>query len=151
MFGGIDPGAVMRGPDTAGRPIALTGGIFDGAGASVTDAMVEAWQADGEGRLDPGLWGRQATDADGRFRFDTVKPGAVNGAPHVALWIVARGINLGLHTRAYFPDEAAANAADPVLRAAGERAATLISRETEAGYHLDIQLQGVAETVFLDP
>ena len=36
-------------------------------------------------------------------------------APHVNLWIVARGINIGLHTRIYFDDEAAANAADPVL------------------------------------
>ena len=55
------------------------------------------------------------------WRFETIKPGPVAGrhgvamAPHVNLWIVARGINVGLHTRMYFDDEAAANAADPVL------------------------------------
>ena len=37
-------------------------------------------------------------------------------APHINFWIVARGINIGLHTRMYFSDEAEANAKDPVLR-----------------------------------
>ena len=37
-------------------------------------------------------------------------------APHVNVWIVARGINIGLNTRIYFADEAEANAEDPVLR-----------------------------------
>ena len=36
-------------------------------------------------------------------------------APHLNLWIVARGINIGLNTRMYFADEAEANATDPVL------------------------------------
>ena len=45
-------------------------------------------------------------------------------APHLNLWIVARGINIGLNTRMYFDDEAEANAEDPVLRLVehGERA-----------------------------
>jgi len=57
----------------------------------------------------------------GEFTFETVKPGAVpypDGrmqAPHITVWIVARGINVGLHTRLYFDDEAQANAADPIL------------------------------------
>lgn len=36
-------------------------------------------------------------------------------APHVTLWIIARGINIGLNTRMYFSDEQQANAQDPVL------------------------------------
>ena len=36
-------------------------------------------------------------------------------APHITFWIVARGINIGLHTRMYFADEAEANAEDPLL------------------------------------
>ncbi len=36
-------------------------------------------------------------------------------APHVNLWVVARGINIGLNTRMYFADEHEANASDPVL------------------------------------
>ena len=57
----------------------------------------------------------------GECVFDTIKPGPVpffDGrmmAPHITVWIVARGINLGLHTRMYFSDEEAANAEDPVL------------------------------------
>src|ERR687889_253344 len=64
-------------------------------------------------------WGRTGTDFQtGLWAFETVKPGPVEGrrghkpmAPHLNLWIVARGINLGLATRMYFGDEAAANAA----------------------------------------
>ncbi len=36
-------------------------------------------------------------------------------APHISVWLVARGVNLGLQTRIYFDDEAEANAACPVL------------------------------------
>ena len=78
-------------------------------------------------------------------------------APHLNLWIVARGINIGLNTRMYFGDEAEANAEDPVLepRRAGRAAApTLIAtREERDGkpvYRFDIRLQGENETVFFD-
>ena len=36
-------------------------------------------------------------------------------APHLNLWLVARGINIGLNTRMYFGDESDANVKDPVL------------------------------------
>jgi protocatechuate 3,4-dioxygenase alpha subunit len=77
-------------------------------------------------------------------------------APHVNLWIVARGINLGFNTRLYFDDEATANAEDPVLRLIepAERRQTLIAvREQRGGevvYRFDIHLQGEQETVFFD-
>lgn len=74
-------------------------------------------------------------------------------APHITFWIVARGINLGLHTRMYFPDEAEANAEDPVLARIEHRSrvATLIAREEASNnYVFDIHLQGERETVFLD-
>ena len=95
----------------------------------------------------------------GEFAFETVKPGAVpfvDGrmqAPHVTLWIVARGINLGLHTRMYFPDEADANAADPILSRIEHQARvkTLIGEDKgDNHYHFDIRLQGHNETVFFD-
>ena len=77
-------------------------------------------------------------------------------APHLNLWIVARGINIGLSTRMYFEDEAEANAADPVLNLVeqADRRSTLIAkREMRDGrpvYRFDIRLQGENETVFLD-
>lgn len=148
-------------PAGSGPRIAVTGRILDGSGAPVGDAVVELWQADAGGKHNSG-WGRAATDATGAYSFDTVKPGRVAGpdgkamAPHLTLWIVARGVNIGLHTRLYFEDEAEANAADFVLNKILDprRRKTLIAakseREGRSVYSLDIRLQGEGETVFFD-
>lgn len=142
-----------------GERILLTGRITDGTGAVVPDAMVEIWQADPEGRYDSGFhgFGRCATDAQGLFRFVTVKPGAVPGpgnatqAPHITITIFARGLMRGLVTRAYFAGDARL-AEDPVLTLVPEaRRGTLLARSAGAGeWRLDIRLQGEGETVFLD-
>lgn len=80
-------------------------------------------------------------------------------APHVTLFVVARGINMGLHTRLYFPDEDSANAEDPVLARIEQtvRRSTLIARRDGGDgrpvYRFDICLQDSAagpETVFFD-
>ena len=169
----------MAGPGAKGERVRIEGRIFDGAGGLVRDALVEAWQADANGRhphgadkqegapADPAFrnWGRTGTDFEtGLWFLDTIKPGPVAGrhgqkrmAPHVSLWIVSRGINLGLSTRLYFADEEAANAADPVLNIIDppERRRTLLARRESrpggaAAYVLDIRLQGPDETVFFD-
>ncbi len=136
--------------------------MLGGDGAAVTDVLIEVWQADAEGQYAPGTgWGRVMPDAQtGIFSFETVKPGAVPGpgnatqAPHLNLWLVARGINLGLATRAYFSDEAEANDADPVLALIDDPAqrATLMALRGggEPVYCFDIHLQGDRETVFFD-
>jgi len=149
-----------------GPVITITGSVFDGTGAVLRDAMLESWQPDAAGRFagqpgaDPKVNGfcRFAADGEtGVFTLTTVKPGRVPmrgggwQAPHIALWIAARGINIGLQTRLYFDDED--NSADPVLNRveAAHRRATLIARNTGPGaYHFDIRLQGEGETVFLD-
>ena len=128
-------------------------------------------------------WARVIPDLDtGVFSFETVKPGAVPArapmsavrpaqqeeqrdahgrghqglrrmAPHLNLFLVARGMNIGLHTRMYFPEEEEANAADPVLNLVeqAERRQTLIARrEADGAYFFEIRLQGTGETVFLD-
>ena len=168
---------VMVSGATAGERIRIEGRVIDGAGAPLRDAMVEIWQANAHGRynhpadtqdkpLDAGFrgFGRAVTDFEtGLFWFETIKPGRVPGrhgqkpmAPHVSLWIVARGINIGLHTRMYFADESAANAEDPVLRLIepAERRQTLMATREERGgevvYRFDIRLQGEPETVFFD-
>ena len=169
-----DPGAQMLTPGTKGERIAITGRVLDGSGMAVADAVLEIWQADADGsyggahgpssNTTPAFtgWSRKATDSEGRYRFETIKPGRVPGpdgkpmAPHVTLWIVARGINTGLHTRIYFDDEAGANAADPVLTRIMDtrRRPTLVAkRSVEDGkviYTHDIRLQGEDETVFFD-
>jgi len=83
----------------AGERVAIEGRVLDGDGASVSDAMIEVWQANAAGRydhpedcedkekdrqerpLDPKFdgFGRVATGPDGRFRLRTVKPGPVPG------------------------------------------------------------------------
>ena len=152
--------------DGEGTPIRIEGRLFDGAGAIVTDAMLELWQADSKGRYgtDHFLgWGRAATDfKTGEWHFETIKPGRPlyrDGrpeAPHVNIYIFARGINIQLHTRIYFGDEAAANAEDPVLLAVGvpHLQATMVAEPFDAegmkGYRIDIHLQGEKEAVFLD-
>ena len=172
-----DFGAVLAGPDTAGERIRIEGRVFDGAGALARDVLLEIWQANAAGRyqhpadrqdkpLDPHFrgWGRAGTDfRTGVYAFDTVKPGPVAGrsgrrpmAPHVNVWLAARGINIGLSTRLYFADEAERNAADPVLNLiepAGRRDTLLAARSERDGravYTFDIHLQGERETVFFD-
>jgi protocatechuate 3,4-dioxygenase alpha subunit len=164
-----DLGARMVNAETKGERITVKGTIYDGTGTPLKDALVEIWQADAaglypgndpRGAADPNFtgWGRQAGDYDtGEWQFDTIRPGAVpfpDGrmmAPHISLWIVARGINIGLNTRMYFPD--ADNSSDPLLTRIEHqnRVATLIAeKETDGVYRFDIYLQGEKETVFLD-
>lgn len=170
-------GNVLVAPQTKGERIRIEGTVTDGTGTPVRDALIEIWQANAEGRYDhpgdrqPGKsvdpsfrgWGRACTDFEtGLYRFETIKPGPVIGrngrpmAPHVNFWIVARGINIGLNTRMYFADEAAANAADPVLSLIEwpVRRQTLIARREQNAdgvcYRFDIRLQGNDETVFFD-
>jgi len=166
-----DLGIEMVNGKTLGERITVTGRIFDGAGGLVRDAVIEIWQADSaglynspsemRGAADPNFtgWGRCPTRAeDGVYSFETIKPGRVpfkdgrKMAPHITFWIVARGINIGLHTRIYFPEETEANAADPLLSRIEhrERVATMVATREGAICHFDIHLQGPKETVFLD-
>ncbi len=171
---GIYPEDLGRSPirdGAKGERITLTGRVIDGAGMILRDALFETWQADAvgiypandpRGTADPNVtgWARVAADFDtGIWRLETIKPGRVpfpDGrlmAPHIAVWLVARGINLGLQTRIYFGDEAEANAACPVLNRIEhvERRATLVAAKTGPGeYSLDFRLQGEGETVFFD-
>ncbi len=156
---------------TRGEHITIRGRVFDGTGMPLKDAMVEIWQADSDGlynspsetrgKADPNFfgWGRCAGDmTTGEFMFETIKPGRVpfnDGrmmAPHVTLWIVARGINIGLHTRMYFSDEEQANAEDPILMRLElrSRVKTLIGSREGDTVSFDIHLQGEDETVFFD-
>jgi protocatechuate 3,4-dioxygenase alpha subunit len=159
-------------PETSGERIRVQGRVLDGDGAPVTDAMLEIWQADAQGRFsDPQDkralpnstfkgFGRCGTDANGDYAFDTIRPGSVPDpdgnpqAPHLLLAIFARGMLLHLYTRIYFGGEAA-NSADPVMALVpADRRDTLIARREQgagnAVYRFDIRLQGDNETVFFD-
>jgi len=169
---------VLVTPETKGERIRIEGHVYDGMGAPTRDVLLELWQANAAGRynhpadrqenkpVDPTFrgWGRTGTDfKTGLYAFETIKPGAVAGrhghkpmAPHVNLWMVARGINIGLATRMYFSDEAERNSDDPVLNIIEQpmRRDTLIARREQRDgsivYVFDIHLQGERETVFFD-
>ena len=137
-----------------GERIVIAGRLLDGNGAPVFDAMIETWQADSSGRYahphdprgadaDPGFWGyrRVATDNDGRFRIETIKPGALPDraqAPHLIVGIYGGGVLYRYVTRIYFDDEPA-NVTD-----------TLIARRDDGVYRFEIRLQGDRETVFFE-
>ncbi|TMQ91475.1 protocatechuate 3,4-dioxygenase subunit alpha [Actinomadura soli] len=144
--------------------IRVRGRVLDGAGEPVPDALLEIWQADETGEIprrpgglaraghDFSGFGRCGTDPDGGFWFTTVKPGPIGAAaPYIAVLVFARGLLKHVFTRLYFPEDAAAHAADPLLGdVPDERRATLIAeREGERRYRFDIHLQGERETVFL--
>ena len=164
---------VLATPDTQGEHIRIEGRVLDGDGAPVNDAMVEIWQANSFGRyhhladsrplpLDPSFvgFGRSDTDENGRYWFETIKPGPVPfdseqvQAPHIVFTVFSRGLLNHLFTRLYFAGDSA-NDTDPILRLIpAERQATLLAHREpgreEIVYHFDIVLQGAGETVFLN-
>ena len=154
--------------DTPGA-IRIRGPVYDGEGTPVPDFLLETWQADPEGRFaDMHEYGGRSQvegfrgfarygleDGNGTFEIITIKPGPVQGlgaatqAPHIAVSLFARGMLNRVVTRIYFADEAAANAADPVLASVpADRRATLLAQPTADGYAIDLRIQGEGETVF---
>ncbi len=134
--------------------VRLHGTVYDGDGDPVPDAILELWQADGDGEVvqRPGSlrrdgwtftgWGRASTDRNGHYQFTTVTP----GAPFFAVTVLARGLLNRLFTRAYLPDvadDAFLGSLEP------DRRSTLVTTRDETGYVFDVHLQGEWETVFL--
>jgi protocatechuate 3,4-dioxygenase alpha subunit len=136
-------------PEGTPGTITIGGRVLDGAGEPVSP--VAGFRG----------FGRCPTDAAGRYRLLTLRPGRLPSAdggweaPHLDVSVFARGLLDRVVTRIYFPDEQAANLADPVLGAITDpdRRATLIAA-AEPGlpgqFRFDIRLQGERETVFFD-
>jgi protocatechuate 3,4-dioxygenase alpha subunit len=156
----------------SGERITLSGCVLDRDGKPVNDGVVEIWQANAHGKyahpedaqdkpVEAGFrgFGRCLTDAQGGFRFATIKPGRVPGpdgalqAPHIVVTVFMRGLLKHLLTRVYFPDEVS-NAEDPVLTLVpAERRATLVAKRSPAArgaLEWNVILQGPGETVFFD-
>jgi protocatechuate 3,4-dioxygenase alpha subunit len=124
--------------------VRLIGQLIDGQGEPISDGMIEVWDPAGR------RWGRSGTDADGRFSFVVTKPVALQGqAPRLDVFVFARGLLRHQLTRVYFPDEAEANAADPVLTGLDEPArSTLLAEQEDGALRFDIRMQGDRATVF---
>ena len=154
-----------------GTPIEVSGRVVDEQGQPVRKALIEVWQANCWGKyehpddithapLDPNFkgWGRMLTDAEGRYRLRSIKPGAYPNPgydnwmrpPHIHYSIFAAGLMQRLITQMYFPDEAL-NDIDPILNGIDdlEQRASLIARQKgEDAYEFDIVLRGPGETAF---
>ena len=148
-IGLVVPGGDRLADESAGRLVTVEGGVADGAGQPLPDALIELW--------DPSLeaFGRVATDTTGHFAFTTVMPGRVPGpnsswqAPHLVVGVLARGVLTRLVTRMYF-DGVDREDAVLALVPAGRRG-TLVARPIGTDrYRFDIVLQGKNETVFFD-
>jgi protocatechuate 3,4-dioxygenase, alpha subunit len=156
----------------SGERVTIQGRVLDGDGLPVPDAIVEIWQANAHGKynhpedtqdkpLEPGFngYGRVPTNAEGMFRFNTIKPGPVPGpngkqqAPHLAVSVFMRGVLRRLVTRMYFPDDER-NSGDHILNLVeAARRTTLIAKNTAddpGSLKWNVVLQGPEETVFFD-
>jgi len=158
-----------------GERIVVSGKVVDEAGRPQPDMLVEVWQANAAGRyvhktdqhdapLDPNFFGggRCVTDAEGVYRFMTVKPGAYPWGNHANAWrpnhihfsLFGPSIATRLVTQMYFSGDPLLDL-DPIFLATPEAARDrLISQFdlslTEAdfalGYRFDIVLRGAQET-----
>jgi protocatechuate 3,4-dioxygenase beta subunit len=125
----------------AGRVVYLSGRILDTRGRPVEGARIEIWQANAHGRyahpwdssrrpLDPNFqgYGLQVTDAQGCYRFKTIKPGPYDSRPphiHVDIGVPSADLT----TQIYFPGEPL-NERDGIFRSTRNREA-LIAKPVE--------------------
>jgi len=104
--------SVLRESDTVGVPLIVEGTVIDTQCRPVAGAVVDLWNCDGLGIYDNKgfrLRGHQFTDANGNYRFSTVRPAAYKAGfgwrtPHVHVKVQGENTSL-LTTQLYFPDE----------------------------------------------
>ncbi len=165
----------VSGGEPIGERIIVTGRVLDEDGRAVPDTLIEIWQANAAGRyvhaadqhdapLDPNFFGggRCATNAEGRYSFKSIKPGAYPWGNHLNAWrpnhihfsLFGPSFATRLITQMYFPGDPLLDL-DPIFLATPEAArdrlvADFSIEATEPGvalgYHFDIVLRGRGET-----
>jgi len=167
---------IQRGGEPIGEKMVVTGRVLDGDGRPVRRQLVEVWQANAAGRyihqrdqhpapLDPHFAGvgRCLTDAEGWYRFTTIKPGPYPWRNHRNAWrpahihfsLFGSDFTQRLITQMYFPGDPLF-ALDPIYqsivdpRARERLVATydhdLTRPELSTGYRWDIVLSGATPT-----
>ncbi|UMP00587.1 protocatechuate 3,4-dioxygenase subunit beta [Amycolatopsis sp. EV170708-02-1] len=163
-----------------GQRIIVTGRLLDGDGRPIRDSLVEIWQANAGGRyrhtgdrwpspLDPNFdgAGRTLTDAEGRYTFTTIKPGAYPWKNHDNAWrpahihfsVFGSAFTQRLVTQMYFPEDPLFSQ-DPIFNSIPDEKARqrMIARfdldRTEAewalAFQFDIVVRGREASVFED-
>ncbi|WP_328529435.1 protocatechuate 3,4-dioxygenase subunit beta [Nocardioides sp. NBC_00368] len=159
-----------------GERITVSGRVLDGEGRPVRNQLVEIWQANSAGRyihkheqhpapLDPNFTGvgRCITDSEGRYRFQTIKPGPYPWGNHINAWrpahihfsLFGRAFTQRLITQMYFPSDPLF-ALDPIYQSITSQKDrdALVARydhdlstpEYSMGYSWDIVLTGPSRT-----
>ena len=148
-LGPFFPPEFAQGLNRLGDEIEIVGRVTELDGRALDNVIVEIWQADSAGRLDnPDFagWGRAATDANGEYRFRTVRPGAIPGrAPHINFLVLYSGLMRQLQTVMFF--EASD---DPVLACVDAKERLIAKPESPKRLRFDIRLRGADETPFFD-
>jgi protocatechuate 3,4-dioxygenase beta subunit len=168
--------AVNNGKEALGERIIVAGHVRDEDGRPVPHTMLEIWQANAAGRyshardqhdapLDPDFsgTGRVFTDADGAYRFITIKPGAYPWGNHDNAWrpnhihisLFGPGYATRLITQMYFPGDPLL-ALDPIFLSTADAAArnrlvavfdlAITQPNWALGYRFDIVLRGRVAT-----
>ena len=161
-----------------GQRIIVAGRLVDEAGRPVSGALIEVWQANAAGRyrhvkdnhpapLDPNFTGagRTLTDAEGRYEFTSIKPGAYPWRNHHNAWrpahihfsVFGSTFRTRLVTQMYFPDDPLFDC-DPIFQSIPDERARkrLVARwdlgltqpEWALGYSFDIVVCGPDATPF---
>jgi protocatechuate 3,4-dioxygenase beta subunit len=178
-IGPVDNDLTRQHPgEPLGERIVLEGRVLDADGRPVTGTLIELWQANAAGRyihqvdqhaapLDPNFTGagRALTDAEGRYRFVTIKPGAYPWRNHPNAWrpahlhlsLFGQNFTTRLVTQMYFPGDPLLPF-DPIFNSvpdprARERMISsfdldLTKPEWALGYRFDVVLRGRAATPF---
>jgi protocatechuate 3,4-dioxygenase beta subunit len=162
--------------EPAGQRIVVEGRVLDEDGRPVPHTLIEVWQANAAGRyahkvdqwrapLDPNFsgGGRALTDADGRYRFVSIRPGAYPWGNHDNAWrpahihfsLFGQAFLTRLVTQMYFPGDPLL-ALDPIYNSVPDAAARgrliasfdldLTEPGFALGYHFDLVLRGSGET-----
>lgn len=140
----------LTGNSATGEKIEIVGRVTQADGKPLDNLILEIRQADSRGRFDnaafPG-WGRAATEAQGRYRFRTLKPGAPPGRiAHVNFLLLYSGLTRQLQTVMFFE-----LGKDPVLDAVPARLRDrLLAQREGTVYRFDLRLRGEGETPFFD-
>ena len=111
--------ADLREPGGSGEPTVLQGLVLTPDCRPVPGAAVDLWHSDERGRYDNEGFryrGHQFADADGAYRFETVRPGLYPGrTPHFHVKVQGEATRL-LTTQLYFPDRPYDNIGDSIFR-----------------------------------
>ena len=155
-----------------GERIIVNGRVLDEDGRAIPNTLVEIWQPNAAGRyahrvdthdapLDPNFTGcgRFFTDAEGRYRFVTIKPGAYPWGNHPNAWrpahihfsLFGEALAARLVTQMYFPGDPL-QPLDPVLNSIPDPASRqrlvatfdigLTAPDWALGFRWDIVLRG---------